>query len=330
MKCSALLLKDIGKHFFLDKKEIHIPSPEAHEILVKIEAVGLNPVDAKLAVAGFPRWKLPFIPGVDGAGIIIETGSEVSHLTSGDRVTWHGNVAKGGALAEYALTPAHIVSKIPEDISSTTAASIMCAGLTAWNALKVRMNLTPNMHILIEAGAGGVGGFAIQIAKLLGLCVITTASPVNHKYVQSLGADYVLNYNDPQLEKKIIDATDGGKLDAVLDSIGPNVSPRNLNLLKHEGQYASLLGLPNAEGVDLFTVSPVIYIIALGSAHLSGDISAQKRLAQMGKDMLETIAEGTIQPLPITEIPFSDTAVTEALHHQLEGHVKGKQVVVLE
>ena len=330
MKCSALFLRDIGKHFYLDKKEVNLPSPDPHEILVKIEAVGLNPVDAKLAITGLPRWKLPFVPGIDGAGTVVKTGCEVSYISAGDRVAWHGNVATGGVLAEYALTPAHIVSKIPADIESSTAASIMCAGLTAWNALKIRMNLTPNMHILIEAGAGGVGGFAIQIAKLMGLCVITTASPVNHEYVQSLGADHVLNYNDPQLEKKILNATDGEKLDAVLDSIGPSVSPRNLNLLKHEGQYASLLGLPSAEGVDLFTVSPVIYIIALGSAHLSGNISAQKNLAQMGKDMLEAIAEGTIQSLPITQIPFSDTAVTEALHHQLEGHVKGKQVVVLE
>lgn len=330
MKCSALLLRDIGKHFYLDKKEVNIPSPEPNEILVKIEAVGLNPVDAKLAVTGLPRWRLPFIPGLDGAGVVEKAGCDVTQISAGDRVTWHGSVATGGALAEYALTPAHIVSKIPDDIPSTTAASTMCAGLTAWNALKVRMNLTPNMHILIEAGAGGVGGFAIQIAKLMGLCVITTASPVNHDYVQSLGADHVLNYNDPQLEKKILQATDGEKLDAVLDSIGSSVSSRNLNLLKHEGQYASLLGLPNAEGVDLFTVSPVIYIIALGSAHLSGNIPAQKNLAQMGKDLLETITEGLIHALPITEIPFSDTAVTEALHHQLEGHVNGKQVVVLE
>ena len=328
MSGSALILKDIGKNFYLEKTDIETTPPESGEIVVKVQAVGLNPVDAKLAVGGHPAWKYPFVPGLDGAGVVVETGSAVSHVKTGDLVTWHGNLLKGGALAEYATIPAHIVSVVPSGISATVAASIPCAGLTAWNALQVRMHLAKGMTILIEAGAGGVGGFAIQIAKLMGLHVITTASPANHDYVQSLGADHVINYKHPQIEQEILAANNGEKLDAVLDSIGGPVASRDLNLLKHEGQYASLLGLPQADPGDVFTVSPTVYLISLGSAHLAQSYAAQCRLAKMGDGLLGELAKGTITPLPIKEIPFTDTAVTTALHHQLEGHVTGKQVVV--
>ncbi|MCT4535206.1 zinc-binding dehydrogenase [Halodesulfovibrio sp.] len=330
MQKTALYLKDIGKTFYLTKGMTDVPTPAPHNVIVKIKAASINPVDAKLAITGHPQWKLPYIPGLDGAGEVVQTGEDVSLVTEGDAVAWHGNFLYGGAFATHVELPEHILFSIPDSVSPVVAASVPCAGLTAWLALIHRMKLTSGMNILIEAGSGGVGGFAIQIAKMLKLHVITTTSPRNHTYVSKLGADHVLNYRHPQLANEIIHAAGGEKLDAILDTVGYSASPRNISLLKHEGQYASLLGIPHAEEADVFKVAPTIYIIALGGAYMSGSHEAQCRLATMGDELLAALKDGSIHQLPIAEIPFTDTAVTQAMHRQLAGHVTGKQVVVIE
>ncbi|WP_066851914.1 alcohol dehydrogenase catalytic domain-containing protein [Halodesulfovibrio spirochaetisodalis] len=329
MQKTALYLKDIGKNFYLTKGITDVPEPAPRHVIIKIHAAGINPVDAKLAIAGHPQWRLPFIPGLDGAGEIVQVGEDVSLVGTGDRVAWHGNVICGGAFATYIELPEHVLFKIPEELPASIAASVPCAGMTAWLSLTHRLNLKAGMSILIEAGSGGVGGFAIQIAKMRKLRVITTCSPKNYGYVAALGADHILNYKHPQLEKEILHANDNERLDAVLDTVGYSASPRNISLLKHEGQYASLLGIPHGNDADIFRVAPTIHVIALGGAYTSGNFEAQQRLANMGTEMFSAIAKGTIRPLPVTEIPFTDTAVTNAMHTQLQGHIKGKQVITI-
>jgi len=327
MQKTALTLKEIGPSFQLETTTSDVKPPAPHNVLIKVHAAGINPVDAKLATVGHSQWVHPYTSGLDGAGEIIRTGENTSQFDVGDMVAWHSNLLHGGSFATHIELPEHILFRVPPSIDPVTAASIPCAGLTACLALQHRMQLTPNMYILIEAGSGGVGGFGIQIAKMMGLNVISTASPANHDYVTSLGADHVFNYTNPLLEQKILEATGNRRLDAVLDTIGCNAAQRNLNLLKHEGQIASLLGMPRTDEAKLFTIAPSIYIIALGGAHLSGDYVAQCRLATMGEEILAAIERGNIQPLPIKEIAFADIAVTQAMHQQLEVHIKGKQVI---
>ena len=137
---------------------MNIPVPRDNEILVRVHAAGLNPVDYKVAASGHPAWTYPFTLGLDVAGTVVETGKSVTHLSPGDRVFYHGDFSKPGGFAEYAVTTAHTVSKIPGCITFSEAAALPCSGLTAYQALYRKIDMSGMESILIHGGAGGVGG----------------------------------------------------------------------------------------------------------------------------------------------------------------------------
>ena len=135
------------------------PSPAQGDIRVAIHAVGLNPVDYKIARMGHPDWRFPHILGLDVAGVVDAIGSSVTQWQPGDRVFYHGDLSKPGGFAEFAVTTAHTVAHIPDGMSFVDAASLPCAGLTAYHALHRRLHVRAGQTILVHAGAGGVGGF---------------------------------------------------------------------------------------------------------------------------------------------------------------------------
>ena len=183
------------------------PSPAQGDIRVAVHAVGLNPVDYKIARMGHPDWRFPHILGLDVAGVVDAIGSSVTHWRPGDRVFYHGNLSKPGGFAEFAVTTAHTVARIPDGMSFVDTAALPCAGLTAYHALHRRLHVQAGQTILIHAGAGGVGGFAIQLAAHAGLKVLTTCSANNADYVRDLGAEVAIDYHTETLKEVVRAAT---------------------------------------------------------------------------------------------------------------------------
>jgi NADPH:quinone reductase-like Zn-dependent oxidoreductase len=159
----ALLLQDKGQWKEMKVEEIQTPKPGKGEILVEVHAVGLNPVDYKTATGGNSNWSYPHILGLDVAGIVTEMGEGVTRWKKGDRVVYHGDFNKKGGYAEYGVTTAHTISRIPDSVTFEEAATLPTAGYTAYQALFRKLPLSSIDTILIHGGAGGVGGFAILL-----------------------------------------------------------------------------------------------------------------------------------------------------------------------
>jgi NADPH:quinone reductase-like Zn-dependent oxidoreductase len=303
--------------------EIPTPNPGPNEIRVKVHAVGLNPVDYKLAGRGNDNWSYPHVLGLDVAGTVDAIGSDAVQWQTGDRVFYHGDLSKPGGYAEYAITTAHTTAKIPDNVSFAEAAAVPCAGLTAYEAVVRRLNVQPEHTVWMQGGAGGVGGFAVQICKNIGATIITTASRRNHEFVKLLGADHVIDYNTENVINTIMSITNDRGVDRVLGAVDVNTANEGVKVLKFRGGIACVAGLPTITDTT-FAGAKSIHNIAYGGAHESTNRAAQFDLANMAMEMIALVADRKIdtmikQTISMEEIPEGLT--------QLEGrHVQGKIV----
>jgi NADPH2:quinone reductase len=177
----AVLLDKPGPPSSLRIGEISTPRPGADEALVRVCATSLNPVDYKVAAQGYEGWRYPHVLGVDVAGVIETLGESVVSWSLGDQVFYHTTWRKAGSYAEFNVAPAHTFARIPEGISFVDAATLPCAVLTAYCALYRRLHVREGDIVLVHTAAGGVGGFAIQLAKAAKAFVIGTCSAPNEK-----------------------------------------------------------------------------------------------------------------------------------------------------
>lgn len=320
----ALLLQEKGKWQEMKVHEVDIPTANRGEVLVEVHAVGLNPVDYKTATGGNPNWTYPHILGLDVAGIVAEVGEGVTQWNKGDRVVYHGDLTKKGGFAEYAVTNANTVSLIPEGVTFEDSAAIPTAGYTAYQALHYKLQLSKIKTIFIHGGAGGVGGFAVQLAKLMGKQVISTASRQNHEYVKSLGADYVIDYREDDVLAEVNTLTNGRGVDAVIDTVSRESATNALDFIAFLGHIVYISGAPDFTKVKPFTKSISYHEIALGAAHQSGDIVAEKALAQTGNEMLSLLSNGSLSSM-LNEVIGLDE-IPSALVRLSERHVNGKIV----
>src|SRR3989440_8959299 len=199
----ALIFKKYGRPDQVVFADIPKPALKPDEILVRVHAVGLNPIDAMIPKGTFKqilRFQLPATLGSDLAGVVIETGSRVTRFKAGDAVFASIFDLGTGSLAEFAVVPESAAGLKPSNLDFVQAASIPMVGLTSWQALKERAKLKPGQKVFIPAGSGGSGTFAIQLAKHLGAKVGTTTSTGNVDLVQSLGADEVIDYKKREFE----------------------------------------------------------------------------------------------------------------------------------
>ncbi|WP_027956374.1 zinc-binding dehydrogenase [Halobacillus kuroshimensis] len=323
----ALLLHEKRDWQEMQVEEIEKPTAGNGEIVVEVHAAGLNPVDYKTAGNGNPSWEYPHILGLDTAGIVTDKGSDVSSFEIGDRVVYHGDLTKKGGFAEYAVIQAHTASKIPDEVSFTEAAALPTAGYTAYQAIHRKLPLDQIQTILIHAGAGGVGGFGIQLAKAAGKTVLTTASSSNHDYVLSLGADYAIDYRNEDVYERVMEVTDGRGVDAVVDAVSSENATASLDYTAFMGHLVYIAGAPDFKKVKPFTTVVSYHEIALAAAH-KADFQSQKDLAVIGDDLLKLVKEGKVSPL--VEETISLEEVPEALVRLSERHVKGKIVAVLK
>lgn len=320
----ALLLHDKGLWKEMKVEETQTPQPGKGELLIEVHAVGLNPVDYKTATNGNPNWTYPHVLGLDVAGVVAETGDGVTQWKKGDRVVYHGNLLKKGGFAEYTIAQAHAVSRIPVEVSFEDAAAIPTAGYTAYQALYRKLPLDQIETIVIHGGAGGVGGFGVQLAKLAGKTVISTASSSNHEYVQSLGADYVIDYTNEDVVARVMEITGGVGVDAVVDAVSRQSSTASLDMLGYMGHIVYISGPPEFTKIPGFTKVPSYHEIALGAAYQHGGLKAEKDLAVMGDAMLSLMAEGKLTSMLKEVIQLEE--VPAALERLAERHVKGKIV----
>ncbi|WP_336882076.1 zinc-binding dehydrogenase [Priestia koreensis] len=320
----ALLLQKGDQWQDMKIGEVPTPSPKKGEVSVKVHATGLNPVDYKVANGNNPDWNYPHIVGVDGAGLIEEVGEGVTEWKKGDRVVYHASLANHGNFAEYAVTTAHTISRIPDGISFEDAVALPCAGYTAYQALFRKMHIQEGKTILVHAGAGGVGGFAIQLAKQAGLTVFTTASEENHAYVKDLGADYAIDYRKENFVEKVMELTNGVGVNYVLDTVSRDNATTSLDVLTFNGHLAFIAGAPDYTKIKPFTTSPSYHEVALGAGHSSNNMDEQRDFAKMGNEMLQLLADGKISSL--LEEVISLDEIPQGLQKLADRHVRGKIV----
>ncbi|WP_088069636.1 zinc-binding dehydrogenase [Gottfriedia luciferensis] len=324
----ALLLH--GKNEWRDMKveDFEKPISNKGEVVVEVHAAGLNPVDYKTATGWNPNWKTPHILGLDVAGIIHEVGEGVIGWQKGDRVVYHSDFNKQGGFAEYGVTTAHTISRIPDSITFEEAAALPTAGYTAYQALFRKLPMNAIDVILIHGGAGGVGGFAIQLAKYAGKTVISTASEPNHDYVKSLGADYVIDYRNENVKERVMEITNGRGVDAVLDTVGRDSATASLDMIAYNGHIAHIAGKPDYDHIKPFTKVISYHEIALNAIHHQNDRIAERDLAKMGDEFLALVEQKQISPL--LERVISLDEVPQALVELSERHVKGKIVAKIK
>lgn len=310
----AIVLKDFGGLDQLIPQDIPVPHIKDDEVLIEVKAISINPVDIKTRSGKGQASRLkefqPIILGWDIAGKITETGSQVTDFKSGDEVFGMVNFpGHGQAYAEYAAAPAaHLVLK-PANISYEEAAAATLAALTAWEALVHRAKIKAGDRVLIHAAAGGVGHFAVQIAKHFGAYVIGTSSAANKDFVIQLGADEHIDYKTQKLEE----ATEA--IDIVLDSLGDDTIDDSLKVMKPGG---TIVSLPSGKN-DLVT----------DKAAAKGMIGL-KMMVKSNREDLNEIAEllekGIIKPHISQTFPLAQ--IVDA-HVQIEsGKTVGKVIVI--
>jgi alcohol dehydrogenase len=313
-----------------------MPDPELREddVLVQIHAAGVNLLDSKIRNGEFKRilpYRLPLILGHDVAGVVVRVGSRVRRFKPGDEV--YARLADGriGAFAEFSAIKEDDVAIKPRALTMEEAASIPLVGLTAWQALIERANLKQGQKVLIHAGSGGVGTFAIQLAKHVGATVATTTSTANVDLVRSLGADIVIDYKKEDFSHVLRD------YDVVLNSLDKVTLEKSLRVLKPGGQLISISGPPDAAFARSLGAPWVLRMI-MGALSYGITAKAKRRGAHYsflfmranGRQLTEItslIDDGLIRPIVDRVFPFASTK--EAMAYVEAGRAKGKVVVSL-
>ncbi|KQN34999.1 NADPH:quinone reductase [Pedobacter sp. Leaf41] len=304
----AIRIHEFGGPEVLSIDDVDIPKPGKDEVLVKIHATSVNPVDWKIR-AGLRKEKFPstfpLTIGWDFSGVVEELGEKVSTFRKGDEVYGRPDLTKNGTYAEYAVVKANTICIKPLSIGHTEAAAVPLAGLTAWQGLFDHGLLKEGQKVLIHAAAGGVGTYAVQFAKAIGAYVIGTSSDYNIDFLKRLGADEVIDYNMDDFEKVLSD------IDLVFDTIGGETQLKSLDVLK--------------EGGRLITVLAPEYVAEAKAkkVHLIG-FTAQAKANQL-KEIGEMIDNGKVKPIVETIYTLSDAR--KAHIESKTGHTRGKIVL---
>lgn len=248
----AICIHSYGNQDVLKYEDVPIPTILEDEILVRVIASAINPVDWKIR-EGYLKdmipHKMPLILGWDIAGIVDKVGSKVTNFAVGDCIYSRPDISKNGGYAEYIAIKASEVGFKPKNISFVEAASFPLAGLTAWQGLIDIANIQKGHRVLIHAGAGGVGSLAIQLAKWKGAHVITTTSSANTDFVKSLGADEVIDYTKHNFSDLV------SNIDIVLDSMGGEIQESSMRVMKPGGTLVALTGIPSEEMAIKFGIT---------------------------------------------------------------------------
>ena len=321
----ALLLDRIGAPDALRLGELETPEPAAGHVRVRIAACGLNPSDYQRAAYGVPEWTWPAVVGLDGAGVVDALGDGVSGFSVGQRVVFHADIRDRGALAEFAIADARVLTPIPDEVSWVEAAALPAAGLTAYCAIIQRLRVGPGDTVLVTGAAGGVGGYAVQLSRRQGARVIGTESAANAATARALGADEVIDFRSEDIGTRVRELTGGRGVDAVLDTVGSASATENIQLLAFSGRIATIAGRPDISVVAPFGMAPSVHEVALGAAYFYGSDRDLAHIADMLGELLDLVARDELDPMVARVVPLEQAPT--ALGDLAERRLSGKCVV---
>ncbi|MEO8568397.1 MAG: NADP-dependent oxidoreductase [Ginsengibacter sp.] len=304
----AIRIHAFGGPEVLKYEDAPQPIPAADEVLIKVHASGVNPVDSKIR-AGHAQGKFPIsfplIPGWDVSGEIEEVGNAVLNFRKGDEVYSRPDPTRDGTYAEYVVVKADQVNQKPKSINHDKAAAVALAGLTAWQGLFTHGELQDGQKVLIHGASGGVGTYAVQFAKWKGAHVIGTTSADNIDFLYELGADDVIDYKNEKFEEEVKD------VDLVFDLIGGDTQKKSLQVIKNGGRLITTVKPENQEEAK----QKNIHIEGFMAQSLPGDL----------QQIADLIDSGKVKPVISEIIPMENAA--EA-HKKIEkGHTRGKIVL---
>jgi len=302
---NAIQVHDYGDVNQLKLEQIARPDPQEGEVLVRVHAAGVNPVDWKFRsgmLKDFVPLTLPYVPGLDLAGVVEKVGAGVTEFQPGQEVFGR---SPNGTYAEYTIAPAKTLALKPKTLSFDEAATIPVGATTAWQGIFDHGNLQPGQRVLILGGSGGVGLFAVQFARWKGAYVISTTSTNNVDFVRSLGAETVIDYTKTSVEKEVHD------VDLAFDTVGGSALAGVLSALKRGGTLVTIAGQPDeAKARDL-------------------SVNVARFSAQVNSELLNTFAQligdGQIKPFVGATFSLSDASKAHALSES--GHGRGRIVI---
>lgn len=331
----AYLLEAYGKQQQLRLARVAEPVLADDDVLVQVHAAGVNLLDVKIRNGEFKLilpYKLPLVLGHDVAGTVLQVGARVSGFSVGDEVYARPADMRIGAFAERIAINQDALARKPASLTMEQAASLPLVGLTAWQALVEVARLRPGQKVFIQAGSGGVGSFAIQLAKHLGAFVATTTSAANAAWVTALGADLVIDYRKDDIAGVLRD------YDVVLHSQDSATLRKSLGVLKPGGRLISISGPPDPAFAHKLGAP---WLVKLAVRLLSAGVRRQARRRQVHYDFLfmradgaqlrqiaDLVDAGAIRPVIDRVFPFADTA--QALAHVETGRAKGKVVIAMK
>ena len=306
----AIVIYGYGGPEVLKYEDVPRPEPKAEQILIRVIAAGVNPVDGMIRSGMFAKdgnGAFPMVLGGDIAGVVERLGNKITKFKAGDPVFAYVSLDSGGGYAQYAVVPEGDAAPKPKSLTYVEAGAVPIVALTAWQALIDTAKLNAGQTVLIHGGSGGVGSFAIQIAKARGAKVIATASTANQDLLKQLGTDVAVDYTKQKFEDVAKD------VDVVLDSVGKDTLTRSYGVVKKGGIIVSLVARPNQSDLEKHGIRGV----ALSVEPNSGE------LAQIGK----LIDEKKIRVIVSQTFPLSEAK--KAQEQVASGHTRGKIVLKL-
>jgi len=303
----AAYVQKFGGPEALQYGDLPDPSAGPGQVVVDIVAASVNGADWKVRAGSYGQAKFPLILGRDFSGVVSAVGAGVTDVRQGDEVFGVLEAGRDGTYAEKVAIGAGIVAKKPSALSHVDAAALALIGLTALTAVEDTLKLKSGETILIQGGAGGVAGFAIQVAKHLGARVISTASTGNLAHVRELGADEVIDYTTTDFRKVV------SNVDAVFDTVGGDVALRSFAVLKPGGRAAFIASGAQAPKPDRSDVTSLRPAVGRDRPHL--------------ERIIELYQAGAVRPPPVKLYKLADAA--EALRVSESRHLKGKLVLTM-
>ncbi|MFJ6556879.1 NADP-dependent oxidoreductase [Streptomyces luteogriseus] len=312
-----------------------VPDPEvgADDVLVRVHAAGVNPLDYRIRDGEFKAilpYKVPFVLGHDMAGVVVQVGDAVQRFSVGDEVYARPDKDRIGTFAEFIAVHQDDVALKPSTLTMEQAASLPLVALTSWQVLVERARVRPGQKVLVHAGSGGLGTIAIQLAKHLGASVATTTSTANVELVKSLGADVVIDYKKQAFETVLHD------YDVVLDSLGGQTLEKSLRVLKPGGKVISVAGPPDAAFAREVGANPVVRLV-IGALSFRTRRRARRRNVEYSflfmkadgnqlRELATLVDAGAMRPVIDRVFPFE--ATREALDYAEQGRAKAGKVVI--
>jgi NADPH:quinone reductase-like Zn-dependent oxidoreductase len=304
----AIRVHQYGGPEVLKFEEAPRPQPGPGEVLVRVRAAGVNPVDWKVREGRYKEafvYRMPFVPGWDVSGVVESTGPHVALLAEGDEVYGSPSMVRNGTYAEYAVVPEAELALKPRSVDHLHAASVPMAALTAWQGLFDVGGLRTEQKVLIHGGAGGVGSFAIQLARWKGAYIIATASGRNQEFLRNLGADLTIDYERGRFDRVVCDA------DVVFDTVGRETLTRSWKVLKKGGILVSTVEKPSDQE-------------AAARGVRGAYVYTQANPAQLA-EIAKLVDAGMVRPIVEAVFPLNEARHAQELSQT--GHARGKIVL---